>query len=151
MMLKRVVAEAISQIAFCVIAEISDYPRRSEIELAKEIKRKRYEICAEIEAQEVMRMFPRGTSAAVVKAVEDTFRKIGKSKQMDIKKSADYVPETGTLPTSARGAGNCFAGAEGVVSTAGHESEAEQGAEAARVPRTIREFIKAVFHFCRVL
>ena len=67
------------------------------------------------------------------------------------RKSADFMHEIGTLPTSARGAGNCFAGAEGVVSTAGHESEAEQGAEAARVPRTIREFIKAVFHFCRVL
>ena len=152
MMLKRVVAEAISQIAFCVIAEISDDPRRSEIELAKEIKRKRYEICAEIEAQEVMRMFPRGTSAAVVKAVEDTFRKIGKSKRMNAeRKSADFMHETGTLPTSARGAGNCFAGAEGVVSTAGHESGAEQGAEAAHGPRTIREFIRAVFYFCRVL
>ena len=152
MMLKRVVAEAISQIAFCAIGEISDDPHGSELELAKVIRRKRYEICAEIEAQEVMRMFPRGTSAAVVKVVEDTFRKIGKSKQVNIKKeSADCMHETGTLPTSARGAGNCFAGAEGVVSTAGHESGAEQGAEAARVPRTIREFIRAVFHFCRVL
>ena len=70
-----------------LIAEIGDDPRRSEIELAaKEIKRERYEICAEIEAQEVMRMFPRGTSAAVVKVVEDTFRKIGKSKRMNIER-----------------------------------------------------------------
>ena len=156
MMLKRVVAEAISQIAFCVIAEISDDPRRSEIELAKEIRRKRYEICAEIEAQEVMRLFPRGTSVAVVKAVEDTFRRIGKRKKHDHLYERSFEEHLdmhvfGTMPTGAEGIGSCCAGAEDVAGTEGHESAGEQGAEAARVPRTTREFIRAVFRFCRVL
>ena len=128
------------------------------MELAKEIKRKRCEICAEVEAQEITRLFPRGASAAVAKAVKDTFRMIGEKKRNDdgqqqkiVGESDDHVNDSGILPTGARGAGSSSAGADGVTGTEGHDSEREQGAEAARAPWTANEFVRAVFRFCRVL
>ena len=89
--------------------------------------------------------------ALVVKAVEDTFRKIGRDKQANIGKSVDHMHETGTLPTNARGAGSCSTGADVETGADGQESGCEQGADAARMPLTAREFARAVFRFCRVL
>ena len=91
-----------------------------------------------------------------MKAVKDTFRMIGeKVRNIDDQEtsgeSINRMHEIGTFPTGARGAGNCSTGADDVTGTEGHGSGREQGADAARMPWTAQEFIRAVFRFCRVL